>query len=99
MACSATGTALRPGMLATHTASSAATSRSMLSTPTPNCWMRPELPARIAGPGSGDHNGTTTSTGGPPSTKRASSWPWPTTSITVRPARQAGQDCGISSQA
>src|SRR5580704_17599189 len=43
-ACSATGTALRPGMLATHTPSSAAASRSMLSTPTPNCWMRPKLP-------------------------------------------------------
>jgi hypothetical protein len=41
----------------------------------------------------------TTSTGGPPSTKRRSSWPWPTTSITARPTRPAGQYCGISDQA
>jgi hypothetical protein len=53
----------------------------------------------VARPGNGDHSGTTTSTGGPPSTKRASSWPCPTASITERPARQEGQYCGISDQA
>jgi hypothetical protein len=58
-----------------------------------------EAPARIARPRRGDQSGTTTSTGGPPSTKRASSWPCPTTSIMARPARQAGQCCGISDQA
>jgi len=37
--------------------------------------------------------------GGPPPTKRASNWPCPTTSITARPARPAGQCCGFSDQA
>ncbi len=58
-----------------------------------------EAPGPDGRPGSGDHSGTTTSTRGPPSTRRASSWPWPTTSITARPARPAGQCCGISDQA
>ena len=50
-----------------------------------------EAPRPIARPGSGDQSETTTSTGGPPSSKRPSSWPWPTTSITKRPARLEGR--------
>ena len=50
-ACSATGTALRPGMLATHTPSSAAASRSMLSTPHSELLDEAEAPAPYSPPG------------------------------------------------
>ena len=58
-----------------------------------------EAPGPDRPPGSGDQSGTTTSTGGPPSSKRASRRPCPTTSMMARPATPAGQCCGISDQA